>query len=98
MLHEQESVYTLRGHKEALEELYRLKSCGIIRAVGISTHYVAAVDAAVSWGLDVVFPLLTSTAGASSAAPAIDGAGRAKGGRRGSGCLYDEGVRRRQPP
>ncbi|MGI6336138.1 MAG: aldo/keto reductase [Eubacteriales bacterium] len=58
MLHEQESVYTLRGHKEALEELYRLKSCGIIRAVGISTHYVAAVDAAVSWGLDVVFPLL----------------------------------------
>ena len=44
MLHEQESIYTLRGHIEALEYLIKLKSAGKIRAVGVSTHHVAGVD------------------------------------------------------
>ena len=44
MLHEQESIHTLRGHIEALEYLIKLKSTGKIRAVGVSMHHVAAVD------------------------------------------------------
>lgn len=58
LLHEQESEHTLEGHREALEELYRLKGLGILRAVGLSTHHVAGVRAAVQFGLDVVHPLL----------------------------------------
>ncbi len=58
MLHEQESIFTVRGHREALDMLYTLKSRGIIRAVGLSAHHVAAVDAATALGLDVVFPLI----------------------------------------
>lgn len=58
LLHEQESEHTLRGHAPALEMLYGLKAKGFIRAVGISTHHVAGVRAAVNAGLDVVHPLL----------------------------------------
>jgi len=58
MLHEQESIHTLRGHKPALDALYELKSKGIIKAVGISTHHVAAVEGAMQIGLDVVHPLI----------------------------------------
>lgn len=45
LLHEQESAYTLRGHREALERLIELKSEGVIGAVGISTHHIAALAA-----------------------------------------------------
>lgn len=45
LLHEQESIHTLRGHMEALEYLYECKEQGIIRAVGLSTHCVDAVYA-----------------------------------------------------
>ena len=58
MLHEQESIFTVRGHKEALDMLYTLKSRGVLRAVGLSCHHVAAVEAAAALGLDVVFPLI----------------------------------------
>ncbi len=58
MLHEQESEYTFAGHKDALDALYDLKSRGIIRAVGASTHHVAAVKAALMLGLDVIHPLI----------------------------------------
>lgn len=58
LLHEQESEHTLRGHAPALEELYRLKALGVIRAVGISTHHIAGVRAATRAGLDVIHPLL----------------------------------------
>lgn len=58
LLHEQESAHTLRGHAAALEALYRLKAQNKIRAVGISTHHIAGVYAAVEAGLDVVHPLL----------------------------------------
>ena len=57
LLHEQESVHTLRGHAAALSALYDLKAKGIIRAVGLSTHFVSGVDAAVAQGLDVVHPI-----------------------------------------
>lgn len=63
LLHEQESIHTLRGHMEALEYLYECKEQGIIRAVGLSTHCVDAVYAAAEVrhshgsGLDVVFPM-----------------------------------------
>lgn len=43
MLHEQESYDTLRGHMEAYEYLLECRERGIIRAVGASTHHIAAV-------------------------------------------------------
>ncbi len=58
MLHEQESELTLRGHRPALEALYDCKARGIVRAVGISTHHVAAVRAAEKLSLDVIHPLI----------------------------------------
>ncbi len=59
MLHEQESEHTLRGHAEALEYLFECRERGIIRAVGISTHHVAAIRGVLKLGLplDVVHPI-----------------------------------------
>ena len=62
MLHEQESIHTLRGHREALDTLFDLRERGVLRAVGISTHHVAAVEGAVTLAdegtpLDVIHPL-----------------------------------------
>lgn len=45
MLHEQESLYTLRGHEEALVFLERQRELGHIGAVGVSTHYAGCVRA-----------------------------------------------------
>ncbi len=45
LLHEQESLHTLRGHSDALEYYIQMKQEGLIGAVGISTHNVAAVKA-----------------------------------------------------
>lgn len=61
LLHEQESVHTLRGHREALDYLLACKEKGIIRAVGASMHHVAAVRGATRLGLDVIHPLLNRT-------------------------------------
>ena len=59
MLHEQESLYTLRGHEEALEYLAEQKVRGHIGAVGVSTHFVACVKAAPRFPmLDVIHPLI----------------------------------------
>jgi len=59
MLHEQESALTLKGHRPALECLLRAKEAGTVRAVGISTHTVAAVKAATLMPeIDVVSPLI----------------------------------------
>lgn len=58
LLHEQESHLTIRGHWEALEFLCRQREKGLIRAVGISTHYVAGVRAAAAVPeIDVIHPL-----------------------------------------
>ncbi len=59
LLHEQESEHTLRGHREALDALLEMKREGLLRAVGISTHHVAAVRAAASMPeIDVIHPLI----------------------------------------
>lgn len=44
MLHEQESIHTLRGHMEALDFLFEMREKGLIRAVGASMHHIAAVE------------------------------------------------------
>lgn len=63
MMHEQESIYTIRGHEEALLYYDKLKS-KIIRAVGISTHHTEGVAGAVLYNenagrkvIDVVHPI-----------------------------------------
>ena len=61
MLHEQESLYTLRGHEEALIYLAEQKAKGHIGAVGVSTHYVACVQAAPRFTMiDVIHPLINA--------------------------------------
>lgn len=58
MLHEQESAHTLRGHAEALEAFAKARDAGKIGAIGISTHYVAGVQAAARHPLiEVVHPI-----------------------------------------
>jgi len=59
LLHEQESALTLRGHREALEYLLAAKEKGLVRAVGISTHFVAGVEAAASDpAIEVIHPII----------------------------------------
>ncbi len=59
LLHEQESEWTLRGHREALEYLLECKSRGLIRAVGASMHHIAAVEAACDMEeIDVIHPIV----------------------------------------
>ncbi len=62
MLHEQESIDTLRGHMEALDYLFECKSRGIIRAVGASMHHIAAVRGVITLTqrgipFDVIHPI-----------------------------------------
>ena len=45
MLHEQESIHTLRGHDEALRTYIELKEQGVIGQVGVSTHFVECARA-----------------------------------------------------
>lgn len=59
LLHEQESSETLRGHRPALEYLLEAKAKGLIRAVGVSTHFIRVVRAAALMPeIDVIHPLL----------------------------------------
>ncbi|SHJ49802.1 aldo/keto reductase [Paramaledivibacter caminithermalis] len=59
LLHEQENEYTLKGHYEALEYFIKMKEKGFIRAVGISTHTVAAVKAAAKMEeIEIIHPLI----------------------------------------
>lgn len=59
MLHEQESIHTLRGHREALDYLNEQKAKGRIGLVGVSTHYAGCVRAAAFFGgVDVIHPLI----------------------------------------
>ncbi len=59
LLHEQESALTLRGHREALDFLVKAKERGLVKAVGISTHTVAGVRAALAVPeIEVIHPLL----------------------------------------
>lgn len=59
LLHEQESIYTLQGHKEAIEYFLEAKEKGIIRAFGLSTHRVDGVLAAKECkAIDVIHPIV----------------------------------------
>ncbi len=59
MLHEQESLYTLRGHEEALVFLDEMRRRGHIGAVGVSTHYSGCVQAAPRFPqIRVIHPLI----------------------------------------
>ena len=59
MLHEQESALTLKGHADAIEYLLYAKKAGLIRAIGISTHHVAAVLAAAEMPeIEVIHPII----------------------------------------
>jgi len=59
MLHEQESELTIKGHWEAVKCLLDAKKAGVVRAVGISTHHVAAVRAAVKFPeIEVIHPII----------------------------------------
>ncbi len=59
MLHEQESLYTLRGHEEALLFLERQRELGHIGAVGVSTHYAGCVRACTRFPMvRVIHPLI----------------------------------------
>lgn len=58
MMHEQESVHTIRGHYEALEYYLRLKEEGIIKAVGLSTHKVEGVLGALKYPeIEIIHPI-----------------------------------------
>lgn len=59
MLHEQESILTIRGHWEAIEYLLKAKQKGLVRAIGISTHHVEGVLGAASFPeIEVIQPLI----------------------------------------
>lgn len=59
LLHEQESILTIRGHWQAVEYLLEAKRLGLIRAIGISTHTVDAVRAAAEIPeFDIIHPLI----------------------------------------
>lgn len=62
LMHEQESGLTIRGHREALEYYLEMKRRGYIRAVGLSTHYVACMEASLKYPeLEVLFPLINKS-------------------------------------
>jgi len=59
LLHEQQNELTLKGHKPALEFLLKAKEKGYVKAVGISSHYVEAVNIAAEMPeIDVIHPLI----------------------------------------
>lgn len=59
LLHEQESIYTIKGHFEAIEYFLKAKEKGIIRAFGISTHNVAGAEAAkLVKEIDIIHPIV----------------------------------------
>ncbi len=58
LMHEQESEHTIRGHREALDYYLELKQQGVIKAVGLSTHHIAAVRAAANVPeIDIIHPI-----------------------------------------
>lgn len=58
-LHEQESEHTIKGHYDAIEYFLKAKEKGLIRSIGISTHSIAAVKAALKYNeLEVIHPIV----------------------------------------
>lgn len=61
MLHEQMNGMTLEGHKPAIDYFLKMKEKGVIKAFGISTHYVEAVRAAAKHPeIEVIHPITNS--------------------------------------
>lgn len=59
MLHEQMDEWTFRGHFEAVEYFLEMKEKGLLKAFGISTHYISGVNAANKFlQVDVVHPIV----------------------------------------
>lgn len=59
LMHEQESILTLKGHYQAWEALLTARDKGLVRAIGISTHHVQATSAAIMLeGIDVIHPIV----------------------------------------
>ena len=59
LLHEQESIHTIRGHYEAIEYFIEAKKEGKIRAIGISTHRIAGVlGANMLDEIEIIHPIL----------------------------------------
>ncbi len=59
LLHEQESIHTIRGHFEAVEYFMKAKEEGKIRAFGISTHKIAgAIGAQKIKEVDLIHPIV----------------------------------------
>ena len=59
LLHEQESIHTIRGHYDAIKYLLKAKEQGKIRAIGISTHKVAGAQAVAEFKeIDIIHPIV----------------------------------------
>lgn len=59
LLHEQESIYTIKGHYEAIEYFLKAKERGKIRSFGISTHKIAGVRGAKAYDeIEIVHPII----------------------------------------
>lgn len=59
MLHEQESIYTIKGHMEAIEYFLEAKNKGKIRKIGISTHRVEGVLGAIEFDeIEIIHPIV----------------------------------------
>lgn len=59
LLHEQESIHTVRGHFEAIEYFLKAKEEGKIRSIGISTHRIAGALAVKEVKeLEVIHPII----------------------------------------
>jgi len=59
MLHEQMNAQTIQGHYEAIEYFLEMKAKGLIKAIGISTHFIAGVKGAKAFdAIDVIHPII----------------------------------------
>lgn len=59
LLHEQESIHTVRGHWEAVEYFIEAKERGLIRAIGLSTHRISGVEAVIEKDeLEIIHPII----------------------------------------
>ncbi|CAK7053905.1 aldo/keto reductase [Tissierella sp. P1] len=59
LLHEQESIHTVRGHFEAIEYFLKAKEQGKIRSIGLSTHRIeGALAAREVKEIEIIHPII----------------------------------------
>ena len=59
LLHEQESIHTIRGHYDAINYLLKAKKQGKIRSIGISTHKVAGAQGVAEFKeIEIIHPIV----------------------------------------